>query len=57
MAEPIANDNLLLDAKNLVLTPHISGASVEVKDEGTKMVVENLKAFLEGVTPKYCVNC
>lgn len=54
--EPIPNNSPLLEVKNLVLTPHISGASAEVKDEGTRMVVESLQSFLKGDIPTDCVN-
>ena len=54
--EPIPNDSPLLRAKNLVLTPHISGSSSEVKDEGTHMVADSLRTFMNGETPSHCVN-
>lgn len=54
--EPIPNNSPLLEAKNLVLTPHISGSSLEVKDEGTHMVVASIKTFIKGETPTLCVN-
>ena len=53
--EPIPNNSPLLKAKNLVLTPHISGSSAEVKDEGTHMVADSIKTFMNGETPSHCV--
>lgn len=54
--EPIPSSSPLLDAKNLVLTPHISGSSAEVKDEGTILVVSSINSFMKGATPTHCVN-
>ena len=55
--EPIPSDSPLLSARNLVLTPHIAGSSQEVKDEGTRMVIESIRTFLAGKEPANCVNC
>ena len=40
--EPIASDSPLLDAPNLLITPHIAGSSDDVQIVGTRMVVEAL---------------
>lgn len=53
--EPIASDCPLLDAKNLIITPHIAGSSYDVQATGTSMVVESITDWLEGRKPKNCV--
>lgn len=45
--EPIRDDDPLLDAPNLVITPHIAGASDEVVRKGTEMVIHKLINFLD----------
>lgn len=46
--EPIRNDNPLLKAKNVILTPHIAWAPKESRQRLMDIAVNNLKAFLEG---------
>lgn len=53
--EPIASDCPLLDAENLIITPHIAGSSYDVQVCGTRMVSEALEDFIAGVKPRNCV--
>lgn len=46
--EPISMDNPLLEAKNVLITPHISWAPKESRQRLMDIAVENLKCFLEG---------
>ena len=46
--EPINADNPLLKAKNCIITPHISWASVESRKRLMKSAADNLRAFIEG---------
>lgn len=46
--EPIRTDNPLLQAKNCLITPHISWAPVESRQRIMDCSVENVKAFLDG---------
>ena len=53
--EPIKSDNLLLTAKNCLITPHISWAPKESRKRLMDIAVSNLQEFLKG-TPKNIVN-
>ena len=44
--EPISSDNPLLNVPNLLITPHIAGASEDVVKKGTEMVIHKLISFL-----------
>lgn len=46
--EPPANDNVLIHAKNCVVTPHIAWAPKESRERLMHMAVENIKAFESG---------
>jgi glycerate dehydrogenase len=47
-AEPIKADNPLLQAKNIIITPHISWASKESRQRLMDIAVDNLTRFLAG---------
>ena len=42
--------------KNVVLTPHLGSAVMEVRDKMANIVVDNLQVLLEGRVPPNCVN-
>lgn len=46
--EPIQEDNPLLGAKNIVITPHIAWAAIESRQRLMDIAVNNLKSFMEG---------
>ena len=46
--EPVSADNPLLQAKNCIITPHISWASKESRQRLMDIAVHNLRAFIEG---------
>jgi glycerate dehydrogenase len=47
-SEPIAADNPLLGARNIILTPHIAWATLEARTRLMQMTAENIRAFLNG---------
>ncbi len=46
--EPINKNNPLLSAKNIILTPHISWATIEARKRLMDTTIENIKAYLAG---------
>jgi glycerate dehydrogenase len=46
--EPMLATNPLLEAKNILITPHIAWAPVEARERLLGIAAENLKAYLEG---------
>lgn len=46
--EPIKNDNPLLSAKNMIITPHIAWAPIESRRRLMEYTIKNLVKFLEG---------
>ena len=53
--EPIPADSMLLEAPNLILTPHIAGSSDDVQIVGTSMVKDSLDDFLAGRKMRHAV--
>ena len=53
--EPPAADNPLFEAKNLIITPHIGGATRAARERLMNIAADNLRAFLNG-TPQNVVN-
>jgi glyoxylate reductase len=46
----------LLAMKNVVATPHLGSAVVEVREQMANIVVDNILALIAGKTPPNCVN-
>ena len=46
--EPISSDNVLLKAKNCIITPHIAWAPRESRSRLMNIAIDNLSAFLSG---------
>lgn len=46
--EPMEQDNLLMNAKNCIMTPHIAWAPVETRERLMGIVVDNIKNFFNG---------
>jgi glycerate dehydrogenase len=47
-AEPIRDDNPILRAKNVTLTPHIAWAALEARQRLMKTTADNIAAFQAG---------
>ena len=48
--EPIKKDNVLLKAKNCIITPHISWATKEARERIMKTTAENIQSVMNGKT-------
>ena len=46
--EPIREDNVLLKAKNCIITPHISWATKEARERIMQTTADNIAAFING---------
>ncbi len=55
-AEPMATDNPLRIAPNVVLTPHLGASTAEAQDRVGVEMAEQVVLALRGVTPAYAVN-
>ena len=53
--EPIKEDNVLLKAKNCIITPHISWATKEARERIMNTTAENIKSVIDGA-PQNVVN-
>jgi D-3-phosphoglycerate dehydrogenase len=54
--EPLPEDSPLLEFDNVVLVPHLGGASVDIERHYTEMIVGDLERLLLGVKPNHCAN-
>ncbi|UBM58139.1 D-glycerate dehydrogenase [Marinilongibacter aquaticus] len=54
--EPMHADNPLLDAENVCVLPHIGSATVEARDEMSRLAAENIVRFFNSGEMTYCVN-
>lgn len=55
-AEPIPNDHPYLTFDNVVLIPHLGGASLDVVKNHSKMVIEDINTFINGDKPKHKIS-
>ena len=53
---PLAPNSPLLHLDNVVLTPHIGGATLETVVRHSQMIVEDISTFVQGGMPKRLVN-
>ena len=54
--EILPTDHPLTAMDNVVLTPHIGGATYDVESNQAAMVVADIKAILSGAKPLHCAN-
>jgi phosphoglycerate dehydrogenase-like enzyme len=55
-SHPIAPDSPFLGVANVILTPHIGGATIETIERHSAMVVADLRRYAAGVRPKHLAN-
>jgi D-3-phosphoglycerate dehydrogenase len=55
-AEPIPPDSRLLRVPNVVITPHVAGASRETAEKAARIVAADVGRFLRGEPPAHCSN-
>ena len=56
VGEWLATDHPLVGMPNVVLTPHIGGATWDTEARQAQMVADDLEALLSGRTPAHIVN-
>ena len=54
--EFLAPDHPLVSMSNVVLTPHIGGATYDTEVNHTRIIAEDIVRLLAGATPLNCVN-
>lgn len=54
--EPPAPDNPLLDAPNLILSPHVAGVSDRTQRRGLELAAESIRTVLDGGRPDTVAN-
>ena len=54
--EPVPRGHPLLDAPNLIMTPHVASASIEARTAMADLAVDNLLAGLAGEEMPACIN-
>ena len=54
--EHLAPDHPLCAMDNVVLTPHIGGATYDTEGNHARMIADDIAAVLSGGTPVNCVN-
>lgn len=54
--EPLSKDDELILNPNIIVTPHIGGATADIGDVIIPMIVENINNYIKGKEIKYVVN-
>jgi len=54
--EPLPDDSPFLELDNVVMTPHLGGATVDVATNHSRMAYEDIQSYLKGETPARTVN-
>jgi len=55
-AHPIPPSSPLLKLDNVILTPHVGGATWETIERHSAMMLEDIKRFLQGQRPRHLAN-
>jgi phosphoglycerate dehydrogenase-like enzyme len=53
---PLPQSSPLMQAPNLLMTPHIGGATAETVERHSRMISEEIERFIEGKPLRYAVN-
>lgn len=54
--EPIPGNHPILQLKNVTFTPHLAGSTIEVTQRHSKMIVDDVLAWMEGGIPQHVFN-
>jgi len=54
--EPIDEDNEFLRLENVIVTPHFGGNTIEVIEHQSKMIVDDIKLWLNKEIPRHILN-
>ncbi|MFX1410636.1 MAG: NAD(P)-dependent oxidoreductase [Promethearchaeota archaeon] len=54
--EPIDEDNEFIKLDNTIVTPHIGGDTVEVNERQSKILLDDIKSWLNGDMPEHLLN-
>ncbi len=54
--EPIDEDNKFLELSNVIVSPHIGGNTIEIIERQSKMLLEDIKLWLNDEIPKHILN-
>jgi D-3-phosphoglycerate dehydrogenase len=54
--EPLPSNHPLLKMENVTLTPHLAGSTHEVPERHSRMIVDDVIAWLEDMPPKNVFN-
>ena len=55
-SHPVSPQNPLLALDNVVLSPHLGGATAETIERHSEMITDDILSFLDGQRPKNLVN-
>jgi len=53
---PVAPDNPLIALNNVILSPHVGGATAETIERHSRTMTDDVLRFLDGERPKNLVN-
>lgn len=55
-SEPLPPDHPFMELENVIITPHIAGASKQTVHRSAKMLAEDAARILRGEKPRFCIN-
>ncbi len=54
--EPMDEDNEFIEFKNVIVSPHIAGDTYEIIERQSKLLLEDIKLWINGDVPKHIMN-